>query len=473
MSEAGPRHPNSPLAHSCGEFEASHGSLIAERYCLVSKLGQGGMSTVWRAEDRALCIEVAIKLIEPSLVDSPVALARFQQEAHAAARLRSTHIVHINDYGLDEATGRPYIAMDLLEGENLQQRLERMGKLSFSETQHILMQVARALELAHSKEIAHRDLKPENIFIAREGDSEIVKVLDFGIAKRLDVLTVSGGLKTREGQMLGTPNYMSPEQARARGDIDHRTDVWSFGVIAFECITGIRPFESDNLASLVLAICSGRIPDPASLAATPVGFTEWFEHAIAREVQNRFATIVAAANELSQLLDAPLRPRTNPQSGVPTLATFTAPISADAKNGLYLATLPRARWMVPKYRARGLALVAVVLSIGALCAWWLAQSNKPARSAPPAAPVATLSSEPVVNAAPSASVPAPGITLAPESGPSAPASEVAKTQGTQQNQKLPVTDNIKRPASLKPANPSPAVRRSPAPQKANPLDPGI
>jgi serine/threonine protein kinase len=470
MNEAGPGHPNSPLSQSWGEFEASPGSLIAERYCLLSKLGQGGMSTVWRAEDRALRIEVALKLIEPSLVDSPVALARFQQEAHAAAKLRSTHIVHINDYGLDEVSGQPFIAMDLLEGESLQQRLERMGTLSFTETQHILMQVARALELAHSKGIAHRDLKPENIFIAREGDSEIVKVLDFGIAKRLDVMTVSGGLKTREGQMLGTPNYMSPEQARARGDIDQRTDVWAFGVIAFECITGIRPFESDNLASLVLAICSGPIPDPASLAATPAGFTEWFEHAIARDVQDRFATIVAAASELSRLADAPL---TSPHGGVATLAAFTAPASLDAKNGPAPARLPRGRWLVPKYRGRGLALVAVVLSIGALCAWWLAKSDKPASSALPAVPAASLTSEPIVNAVPSASEPAPGVTLAPESNPSAPASEVAKSQGTQQSQKSPVTDNTKRPASPKPVNPSPAIRRTPAPQKANPLDPGI
>lgn len=310
MSDAGSGHPNSPLAQSYEVFEAAPGSLLAERYCLLSKLGQGGMGAVWRAEDRTLRIEVALKLIDPSLVDSPVALARFQQEAHAAARLRSTHIVHINDYGVDDATGQPFIAMDLLEGESLQQRLDRVRRLAFNDAQHILTQVARALELAHSKGVAHRDLKPENVFIAREGNTEIVKVLDFGIAKRLDVIPVSGGLKTRDGQMLGTPNYMSPEQARAHGDIDHRTDIWSFGVIAYQCITGRRPFESDNLASLVLAICSGPIPDPATLAATPAGFTEWFERAVARDVQGRFPTIVAAATELARLVDAPLRPCT-------------------------------------------------------------------------------------------------------------------------------------------------------------------
>jgi eukaryotic-like serine/threonine-protein kinase len=136
-------------------------------------------------------------------------LARFEQEAHAAARLRSTHIVHINDYGIDDASGQPYIAMDLLEGESLQQRMDREGRLPFSEVQHILAQVAQGLELAHSKGIVHRDLKLENIFLAREGGKEVVKALDFGIAKHLHKRETSALLRTGDGQVLGTPYYMS------------------------------------------------------------------------------------------------------------------------------------------------------------------------------------------------------------------------------------------------------------------------
>jgi serine/threonine-protein kinase len=282
------------------------------------------MGSVWRAEDRVLRIEVAVKLIDPMLVDSSTAMARFEQEAHAAARLRSTHIVHINDYGVDAASGQPFIVMDLLEGESLQQRLEREGKLAFPEVQRMLAEVARGLALAHAKGIAHRDLKPENIFIAREGGAEIVKVLDFGIAKRFDKMHVTSALRTGDGQMLGTPYYMSPEQARAMSNVDHRTDVWAFGVIAFECLTGSRPFESDNIPSLILKICDGEIVDPSDFAAVPVGFTTWFARAVERSVEHRFQTILEASSALEALLNAPLERRGVADTAAKTLAATVA-----------------------------------------------------------------------------------------------------------------------------------------------------
>src|SRR5512145_2102625 len=156
--------------------------LLAGRYQFVSKLGQGGMGSVWRANDLHLRIEVAIKIIDAEIATSEEAWARFQREALAAAQLRSTHIVHITDHGIDGDT--PFIAMELLEGESLASRLRRQRTLSLAETANVLAQVARALTVAHGKGIVHRDLKPDNVFIVREGDIEIVKVLDFGIAKR-------------------------------------------------------------------------------------------------------------------------------------------------------------------------------------------------------------------------------------------------------------------------------------------------
>lgn len=350
-------------------FDASPGSLLTDRYCLIAKLGQGGMGAVWRAEDRALNIEVAIKLIDPALVESPLAMARFQQEAHAAARLRSTHIVHINDYGVDDASGQPYIAMDLLEGESLQQRLDREGHLPFAELQHILSQVARGLELAHSKGIVHRDLKPENVFIAREGGSEVVKVLDFGIAKSLGELERSAGLKTGDGQVLGTPYYMSPEQAKAMSSVDHRTDIWAFGVIAFEAATGFRPFEGENLASLVLSICSGTKRDPADFAAVPIGFTDWFARAAAQDCQQRFQSISAASAALAALTGAPFQQRARAHGAAPTLDVAIASSNSDvtmASSAVATQDFARAPRRAYAWAAAALSLLGVTAG-----AWWM------------------------------------------------------------------------------------------------------
>ncbi len=381
VNDMGPGHHIGPLAKWAEVFDASPGSLLADRYCLLAKLGQGGMGAVWRAEDRTLCIEVALKLIDPTLVESPLAMARFQQEAHAAARLRSTHIVHINDYGIDAVSGQPFIAMDLLDGENLQQRLDRQGRLPFADVQHILSQVARGLDLAHSKGIVHRDLKPENIFLAREGGAETVKVLDFGIAKRLDAIGTSSGLRTGDGQMLGTPYYMSPEQAQAKKTVDHRTDVWAFGVIAFECLTGIRPFESENLATLVLEICNGPIRNPAHFAAVPVGFSSWFARAVARDVQGRFSTIDLASDELAALVGAPLEQIGHHDS---TASTMPSPspsaVSASSFATIDVSAVKSALLGGSRRRATAWAL-GLVLVLGAMgsIAWLVRAADPPSR----------------------------------------------------------------------------------------------
>lgn len=327
---------------------------------------------MWRAEDRSLNIEVAIKLIEPALVESPLAMARFEQEAHAAARLRSTHIVHINDYGIDDASGQPYIAMDLLEGESLQQRMDREGRLPFSEVQHILAQVAQGLELAHSKGIVHRDLKPENIFLAREGGKEVVKLLDFGIAKRLDKRETSALLRTGDGQVLGTPYYMSPEQAKAMSTVDHRTDIWAFGVIAFEAATGIRPFEGDNLTVLIQSICGKNQRDPADFVAVPNGFSNWFARAAARECDQRFQSIAAAAEALAALKGAPLVSRSRSESGARTLDVAVASSNSDVTMSSSDVAV-RHGWLSKRHVSLWAAAFSV-LGIAA-GAWWLSRSS--------------------------------------------------------------------------------------------------
>ncbi len=270
--------------------------VLAGRYRLIAKLGEGGMGSVWRAEHLTLHTQVAVKLIDPTIAETREATMRFQREAQASAELRSTHIVQILDYGIDERM--PFIVMELLEGESLAARLRRLEKFTPSSTAQILSQVARSLSRAHQRGIVHRDLKPDNIFIVQEDADEVVKVLDFGIAKKLDGLSLSSDIKTHTGMILGTPYYMSPEQALGQTDIDHRADIWSVGIIGFECMTGVRPFERDTFGALLMAICHEPLPKPSQLGTVPAGFDDWFARSTARNKDERFQSAAEAATEL-------------------------------------------------------------------------------------------------------------------------------------------------------------------------------
>jgi len=274
------------------------GTVFGGKYRLGQKLGQGGMGSVWRAEHVQLRSPVAIKLIEQSIATNPEALARFMREAQSAAALRSPHVVQILDHGADN--GVPYIAMELLEGESLAQRLERVHRLSPQEVSFILVQTARAITKAHEAGIVHRDLKPDNIFLVKNDDEEVAKVLDFGIAKAAGA-ALGPSSSTRTGALLGTPYYMSPEQAEGTRMVDFRTDIWAFGVIAFECLVGRRPFESEAFGSLLLAICTRPLPIPSSFGPVAPGFDEWFAKACAREPDRRFASVREAAAELRKV----------------------------------------------------------------------------------------------------------------------------------------------------------------------------
>jgi serine/threonine-protein kinase len=281
-----------------GEKTPVIGLVLAGRYRLEEKLGEGGMGTVWRAEHLVLCAPVAVKVLDRDVTNDEEAHDRFIREARAAAALRSPHVVQILDYGIDG--GVPYIVMELLEGETLQQRLSRAGKLGAVETARILTQVARAVARAHEAGIIHRDLKPENVFLVRNEDDVVAKVLDFGVAKVEKAQLGPKGTRTRTGSLLGTPFYMSPEQAQGNKAIDPRSDLWSLGVIGFECITGKRPFESDGLGDLVLQICVRDMPVPSALAPVPPKFDDWFRRACARDPEQRFQNARELADALRE-----------------------------------------------------------------------------------------------------------------------------------------------------------------------------
>jgi eukaryotic-like serine/threonine-protein kinase len=275
--------------------------VLGQKYRLIRQLDAGGMGSVWLAEALHLSSLVAVKTMDTALAATPEAAQRFLREARTAASLRSPHVVQILDYGVHDGT--PFIAMELLEGESLATRLEREGRLaSWEQTELVLRHVARALGRAHDAGVIHRDLKPANIFLVRDEEEEIVKLLDFGIAKATAASSSAAlASNTRTGEFLGSPAYASPEQLQASKTLDHRADIWSFGVIAYECLLGRAPFASDSFVGLLLAICAGPLPVPSEQGPVPAGFDAWFARVCAREVEERFQSVREASAELKRV----------------------------------------------------------------------------------------------------------------------------------------------------------------------------
>jgi hypothetical protein len=277
------------------------GQLIADRYKLDRPLERGAMGSVWRAEQVRLRAPVAVKFLDPSLIGDKEMHDRFIQEARSAAAVRSAHVVQVFDYGTEN--GVPYIAMELLDGENLDARLGARGTLSPAELAKLFTELARGIGQAHAIGVIHRDLKPGNIFIAREGEHEVTKIVDFGIAKvKASALRLTQGIGTQLGTLLGTPQYMSPEQVRGSGSIDHRTDLWALAVIACECLTGRCPFSGATIGDLTVQICTEKPPAPSSLGPVPPGFDQWFFKATHKKPTKRFQTVEEMTDRLQAVL---------------------------------------------------------------------------------------------------------------------------------------------------------------------------
>jgi len=283
------------------------GSVIAGKYRVLRVIGSGGMGTVWEGVHTTLGTRVAIKCIKPQFAAQPEARARFEIEARAAAKLRTKHAVNVYDYGVSD-NGLPYIVMEFLEGESLSEAIIERRSLPPHEVAQIIAQAARALTKAHAAGIVHRDLKPDNIFLAvgdepSEGLSYVVKLVDFGIAKILEEPPPGGtspmGGPTREGTVIGTPNFMAPEQLTAGGAPGPATDLWSLGACTFAALTGRLPFEGDIIGDIVLKVCAAPMPIPSKVAASvPPGFDAWFARACSRDPARRFQS----AEELAQAL---------------------------------------------------------------------------------------------------------------------------------------------------------------------------
>lgn len=225
--------------------------VIDDRYELIETIGSGGMGTVWRARDRHLAIEVAVKLVTVDADTPPTVSRRVLVEARAAAKIRHASTVRVFGSGLTEDQ-EPYVVMELLHGECLEERLERDRRLAPVDALKLMLPVVGGVAAAHEMGVVHRDIKPSNIFLSTESTGRTrPKLLDFGIAKHLDAAPID---VTMPGSILGTPSYMSPEQARGQADVDARSDQWSLAAVLYEILSGEAPFGGDNYNAVIAAV---------------------------------------------------------------------------------------------------------------------------------------------------------------------------------------------------------------------------
>ena len=270
------------------------GEVIADRYELEVLVEHGGMSSVYRGYDRMLERNVALKVLHPQFRDDPEYVERFRREARAVAQLSHPHIVTVIDRGVSD--GHQYIVFEFVAGENLKQMIERTGPLPVRRVVELGIQVADALAFAHAHGIVHRDVKPQNILIDGSGEA---KVTDFGIARTLDV---ERGV-TQTGTVLGTSNYLSPEQAEG-APVTPATDVYSLGVVLYELLTGDVPFRGDNLVVVAMKHVTEEPPDVAELRPDiPPRLAQAVRHALEKQPGLRFPSMDAFATELRRCLE--------------------------------------------------------------------------------------------------------------------------------------------------------------------------
>jgi eukaryotic-like serine/threonine-protein kinase len=315
------------LTHPLFVPEAHAGLMVTSSVKLVRPLGEGGMGSVWVAYHEALRTEVVVKFIASDLKDSREATERFSREAAAASQVKSPHVVQTFDHGVSK-DGVPYIVMELLEGRDLGAHLDVHGRCSPELVLEIVVQLSRALDKAHARGIVHRDIKPGNIFICDSGTSGnevFVKLLDFGIAKGVDVPKIDSATKT--GAMIGSPFYMSPEQILGSRDIDHRSDLWSVGVVTYEALTGKKPFDAETMGGLAIRIHSEPLPLPTKLVPElSPAVDAWFMRACARKAEERFNSAKEMAESLAKALGGEM-----PKSiEVPRISTGSSDVSPGA-----------------------------------------------------------------------------------------------------------------------------------------------
>ena len=346
-------------------------------YRLLEILGKGGMGVVYRGEHSLLGRKAAIKVLRTELSRRADIVARFFNEARATSQVSHPSIVACLDFGHDRG-GSAYIVMELLEGENLRDRLDQVGQIPWARAVTITRQVASALAAAHRLGVVHRDLKPDNIFLVDDADvvgGERAKVLDFGIAKLADETGVGNVFKTRTGSLIGTPVYMSPEQCRGAGEVDERTDIYSLGCVLYQMVCGRPPFVGQGHGDLITMHITVPPTPPRQIEPT---VPEWLEHVImqmlVKNPDDRYGDMAKVISDLERLGAIPSStPPPMPgrlASGTPappttleTLNTLATPTTFATSGAELMLTTPVDR-SAPRWRWP--VAIAGVVTAGAL-----------------------------------------------------------------------------------------------------------
>jgi eukaryotic-like serine/threonine-protein kinase len=385
------------------------GTVLEGAYRLTRLLGEGGMGAVYEAVHLRLEKRVAVKVMAAALTANAEALARFRREVQVTSKLAHPHIVHVSDFGVAPG-GEPFLVMEYLEGEDLKDRLDRVGRMPLGTAVSIVNQVASALSATHAKGIVHRDLKPENLFVLRvEGVTDFIKVVDFGISK----VKASDERLTRASVMMGTPTYMAPEQATGRvDDIDHRTDQWALACIAWEMLTGEETFTAKDQPTLLYSIVHGE-PPALAIPGLPAGLEAVLRRALSKRQSDRYPTIAAFARAFGAattpapvvatprpekpVTPRPLRPSPPALERLGTMVGGLIPTRRKRRKpgivGLTMALgrkalddlIPVRKKKPPRWRLAVIsAAVGLTVAVGAAL-WWKAPARGP--SAPPPAAV--------------------------------------------------------------------------------------
>lgn len=475
-----------PSPPELASFAYSAGDVIAGKYALEQLLGEGGMGAVFRARNTAIDMPVAIKLIRADL-NRELLSGRLLQEARAAAKLAHPAIVRVFDVG-QTATGDPFIVMELLEGESLSTIIDREGHLPATRAVQLLLPIADALAAAHAKGFVHRDVKPDNVFVVRDEGALQPKLVDFGIVKLVQHETEHH--LTQAGAVLGSPDYMSPEQARGLEQVDLRSDVWSFSVMLYEAIAGSMPFQSTNYNALLRMIVEDEVPslkdrcgadeilssivalglrkDPAerfgSLGLMGKALAAWLiEQGIAEDVcgvslESKWLTRQTDPNGLGRSSHPPvLDGWVEHMSGIRTIGRSfgSAPSVAASRAAGTPASLTRPEWKLPieKRWLWGGALVLTLAGIAGLLSLRRSEASEQAGSVPSAAPAGSVTPEAVRRTSPTSEP----ISAKPPSPP-------------------PIATSSVRPAReagpIPAENAAPPHRPSPAADKAKAATPG-
>ncbi|MFO0614648.1 MAG: serine/threonine-protein kinase [Polyangiaceae bacterium] len=323
------------------------GETLDGKYRITRQIGEGGMGAVYAAENTRVRKTVAVKVLHKGGGGVADAVARFEREAQAAGQIGSDHIVEVYDLGTTP-DGERFMVMEYLDGESLRDRFKKGSVVPPSAIVPLVLQLLDGLAAAHAAEIVHRDLKPDNIFILKEkaGRPDFVKILDFGISKFLNVAEGDGAV-TRTGMVMGSPNYMSPEQVKSSNDVDARSDLYTVGVILYEAVTGHVPFKAPTFTELLFKIVYEPLPHPCSInPSLDPAFADILLRACAQSRSDRFQT----ARDFSAALLAYLgyAPSPGTSAGVPSVKQTALGVGNPlARSGATPAAAPSAPRLPP------------------------------------------------------------------------------------------------------------------------------